>query len=168
MKVDKFSGIGKYGEIPTSAASSTNLSDLYVSWWPLHMIEMTSLTMNEKWAVGSNKFCNLLWHSFYHSYCIEVHLRTQEKHEVTQTFFKVAYECFLQHNLLPKQYNNSVVHLYPHPYYNMVEFQGGQTSGHLLQISVHFEHDAMLQLRTISHLMDQGCKEHLSYTQIMF
>ena len=31
MKVDKISGIGKGGEIPTSAASSTNLSDLYVS-----------------------------------------------------------------------------------------------------------------------------------------
>ena len=31
MKVDKISGIGKDGEIPTSAASSTNLSDLYVS-----------------------------------------------------------------------------------------------------------------------------------------
>ena len=31
MKVDKISGIGKYGEIPTSAASSTILSDLYVS-----------------------------------------------------------------------------------------------------------------------------------------
>ena len=31
MNVDKISGIGKDGEIPTSAASSTILSDLYVS-----------------------------------------------------------------------------------------------------------------------------------------
>ena len=160
MKVDKISGIGNDGEIPTSAASSTILSGLYVSWCSIWL----SLTMNEKWAVGSNKFYNLLWHSFYHSYCIEVHLRTQEKHEVTQTFFKVAYEYFLQQNLPPKQYNNSVVQLYPHPYYNIVEFQGGQTSGHLLQISVYFELDAMLQLRTISHLIDQGHKEYLSNT----
>ena len=106
MQVDKILGIGKDGEIPT-AASSTILSDLYVSSWPLHMIEMTSLTMNEKWALGSYKFCNLLWYSFYHSYFIEVHLRIQEKHEVTQTFFKVAYEYFLQQNL-PPQTNSTI------------------------------------------------------------
>ena len=34
--------------------------------------------------------------SFLGGLVIEVHLRTQEKHEVTQTFFKVAYEYFLQ------------------------------------------------------------------------
>ena len=100
MQVDKILGIGKDGEIPT-AASSTILSDLYVSSWPLRMIEMTSLTMNEKWALGSYKY------SFYHSYFIEVHLRTQEKHEVTQTFFKVAYEYFLQQNL-PPQTNSTI------------------------------------------------------------
>ena len=119
-------------------------------------------------SIRLKQFYNLLWYSFYHSYCIEVHLRAQEKHEVTQTFFKVAYEYFLQQNLPPKQYNNSVVQLYPHPYYNIMEFQGSQTSGHLLQISVYFELDAMLQLRTISHLMDQGHKEHLSNTKLMF
>ena len=31
-------------------------------------IEMTNLTMNEKQELGSNKFCNLLQYSFYHSY----------------------------------------------------------------------------------------------------
>ena len=95
-------------------------------------------------------------------------LRDQEKHEVTQTFFKVAYEYFLQQELPPIQYDKSVIHLYPHTYYNIVEFQAGQTSGHLLQISVYIELDVMLQLRTISHFMDQGCKEHLFNTQIMF
>ena len=82
--------------------------------------------LDNEWemSIRLKQFYNLLWYSFYHSYCIEVHLRAQKKHEVTQTSFKVAYEYFLQQNLPPKQYNNSVVHLYPHPYYNIVEFQG--------------------------------------------
>jgi len=86
---------------------------------------------------------------------------------VIQTFFKVAYEYFVQQNLSPKQYNNSVVHLYLHPYHNIVGFQGGQTSHHPLQILAYFELDVMLQLRTVSDLVDQGHKEHLSNTQIM-
>ena len=167
MQVDKISGVWKRWWDPHISCKFLNFIR------PVCMMT-TPYDWNDQpdneWEmrIRLKQFYNLLWYSFYHSYGIEVHLRAQKKHEVTQTFFKVAYEYFLQQNLPPKQYNNSVVHLYPHPYYNIAEFQGGQTSGHLLQILVYFEPDAMLQLRTISHLMDQGCKEHLYYTQIMF